>query len=45
MLYFGDCFEILPTREKKDLGLVDLPIGETDNKWNVRIDFNKCGLS
>ena len=42
MLYLGDCFEILPSINKKiDLVLVDLPYGQTSNKWDICIDLKK----
>ena len=45
MLYLGDCFEILPSINKKiDLVLVDLPYGQTDNKWDICIDLKKMWI-
>jgi hypothetical protein len=45
MLYLGDCFEILPTINKKiDLVLVDLPYGQTSNKWDICIDLKKMWI-
>jgi hypothetical protein len=42
MLYLGDCFEILPSINKKiDLVLVDLPYGQTSNKRDIWIDLKK----
>ena len=42
MLYLGDCLDILPTiTQKIDLVVVDLPYGQTANKWDVCIDLNK----
>ncbi len=45
MFYLGDCFEILPTINKKiDLVLVDLPYGQTVNKWDICIDLKKMWI-
>ena len=45
MLYLGDCFEILPSINKKiDLVLVDLPYGQTINKWDICIDLKKMWI-
>ena len=45
MLYLGDCFEILPSINKKiDLVLVDLPYGQTGNKWDICIDLKKMWI-
>ena len=38
MLYLGDCFEIFPTINKKiDFVLVDLPYGQTHNKFILKL--------
>jgi len=45
MLYLGDCFEILPSINKKiDLVLVDLPYGQTAKKWDECIGFKKMRI-
>lgn len=45
MLYHGDCFEIFPSINKKiDLVLVDLPYGQTGNKWDICIDLKKMWI-
>ena len=45
MLYLGDCLDILPTISQKiDLVVVDLPYGQTANKWDVCIDLNKMWI-
>ena len=38
-----DCFNIFPNIEENsiDLVLVDLPYGQTNNSWDVKIDLNK----
>jgi site-specific DNA-methyltransferase (adenine-specific) len=42
-LHNNDCFNILPTLNDKsvDLVLVDLPYGQTTNKWDICIDLEK----
>ena len=37
-----DCFDIFPQIDNNiiDLVLVDLPFGQTDNSWDVKIDLN-----
>ena len=42
-IYNLDCFDIFPQIERNliDLVIVDLPFGQTDNNWDVKIDLNK----
>jgi site-specific DNA-methyltransferase (adenine-specific) len=41
-IYNDDCFNILGTiKDKIDLVLVDLPYGQTDLKWDVKIDLDR----
>lgn len=41
-LYNDDCFKILPTINKNvNLFILDLPYGQTDNNWDVKIDLKK----
>jgi len=38
----GDCFDIFPTiKEKVNLVFVDLPYGQTDCQWDIKIDLAK----
>ena len=41
-IYQSDCFDIFPQIDNNtvDLVLVDLPYGQTDNSWDLRIDLN-----
>ena len=41
-IYNLDCFDIFPQIDRNiiDLVLVDLPFGQTDNSWDVKIDLN-----
>ena len=41
-IYNLDCFDIFPQIGNNiiDLVLVDLPFGQTDNSWDVKIDLN-----
>ena len=44
-IYNDDCFNILPNiTEKIDMVLVDLPYGQTDLKWDVKIDLDKMWI-
>jgi len=41
-LYNDDCFNILPNITRKvDLVLVDLPYGQTECEWDIKIDLKK----
>ena len=45
MLYLGDCLEIIQTIDKKiDLVMVDLPYGQTANKWDICIDLKQMWI-
>ena len=41
-IYQSDCFDIFPQIDDitVDLVLVDLPYGQTDNSWDLKIDLN-----
>jgi site-specific DNA-methyltransferase (adenine-specific) len=43
MLYNDDCFNVLPLIENKtiDLVVLDLPYGQTNCKWDTKIDLEK----
>ena len=36
----GDCLEVIPTLDKVDMILADLPYGKTQNKWDSVIDLD-----
>jgi len=41
-IYNDDCFNVLGSIEEKiDMVLVDLPYGQTDLKWDVKIDLDR----
>ena len=41
-IHNDDCFQILPKIDNKsvDLVLVDLPYGQTDCEWDIKIDLD-----
>ena len=41
-IYRMDCFDLFPQIDNNviDLVIVDLPFGQTDNSWDVKIDLN-----
>jgi len=44
-LYNDDCFNVLPNIKKKiDLVVVDLPYGQTDVSWDIKIDLDKMWI-
>lgn len=46
MLLLGDCLELLPSLPDKSVDLVfcDLPYGQTNCKWDCKIDLNKLWI-